>query len=149
MGSDAPTSPRKSLVDYFNPRSPCGERLWKNRSKPGEENFNPRSPCGERLGKPAAEKPDLDFNPRSPCGERPFNAGEVIPIYCISIHAPRVGSDFIRLVIFALTLVFQSTLPVWGATVKIRAGGLNSVISIHAPRVGSDHDHQKHHTNFW
>ena len=145
----------------FNPRSPWGERLLitliifllerisihapRGGSDTGRlskyvraDYFNPRSPWGER---PMPTPPPLDvryFNPRSPCGERPFNAGEVIPIYCISIHAPRVGSDFIRLVIFALTLVFQSTLPVWGAT--FNAGKLIPIycISIHAPRVGSD-----------
>ena len=55
------------------------------------------------------------FNPRSPCGER---------------HPPMP-----RMLRWAL---FQSTLPVWGATgagIRQRAGGR---ISIHAPRVGSD-----------
>ena len=78
----------------------------------------------------------------------------------ISIHAPRVGSDCLRLLLRLLRSVFQSTLPVWGATLI----GLSSVgnflfqstlpvwgatplesvqpagrpISIHAPRVGSD-----------
>ena len=34
----------------------------------------------------------------------------------ISIHAPRVGSDLQTHVRFARSKVFQSTLPVWGAT---------------------------------
>ena len=34
---------------YFNPRSPCGERLHKRRTVHTLCNFNPRSPCGERL----------------------------------------------------------------------------------------------------
>ena len=34
--------------------------------------------------------------------------------------------------------LFQSTLPVWGATLNIRPGGQVQLISIHAPRVGSD-----------
>ena len=33
---------------------------------------------------------------------------------------------------------FQSTLPVWGATAHFYAGVLVRRISIHAPRVGSD-----------
>ena len=32
--------------------------------------FNPRSPCGERLGRCLYIAVIMDFNPRSPCGER-------------------------------------------------------------------------------
>ena len=56
----------------------------------------------------------------------------------ISIHAPRVGSDVVAVPVSVPVLRFQSTLPVWGATDN---GGnilLDSGISIHAPRVGSD-----------
>ena len=36
--------------------------------------------------------------------------------------------------------VFQSTLPVWGATsTKTKASNGMTIMSIHAPRVGSDH----------
>ena len=79
---------------------------------------------------------------------------------CISIHAPRVGSDHNtpfasasytnfnprspcgeRLAsankIVALA-EFQSTLPVWGATSIGMVMDLFLEISIHAPRVGSD-----------
>ena len=34
----------------------------------------------------------------------------------ISIHAPRVGSDLDKSLGGMLTTIFQSTLPVWGAT---------------------------------
>ena len=34
----------------------------------------------------------------------------------ISIHAPRVGSDFQFFEVILWQLLFQSTLPVWGAT---------------------------------
>ena len=56
------------------------------------------------------------FNPRSPCGER---LGQII-------NDHRKGGGF------------QSTLPVWGATVDSLYTGVNYDISIHAPRVGSD-----------
>ena len=57
-----------------------------------------------------------NFNPRSPCGER--QTGKQAP---------------------ALTLRFQSTLPVRGATQPVRlAPGSVRGISIHAPRAGSD-----------
>ena len=81
--------------DYFNPRSPCGERHdsllaeafpefvisihapragsdeFKTYLRGEEVNFNPRSPCGERHGNPLGSGEDAD----------------------ISIHAPRAGSD--------------------------------------------------------
>ena len=59
----------------------------------------------------------INFNPRSPCGERQLGTlnGDL---------------DDTR---------FQSTLPVWGATVLLSpAGSTVCGISIHAPRVGSD-----------
>ena len=63
----------------------------------------------------------------------PFSAG-----FPISIHAPRVGSDGFNLHIPSIVFPFQSTLPVWGATIsEYIARGLKR-ISIQAPRVGSD-----------
>ena len=60
--------------------------------------------------------PPMDFNPRSPCGERPF--------CCPGLHSAH--------------FTFQSTLPVWGATLGPVLRGDCDIISIHAPRVGSD-----------
>ena len=40
-----------------------------------------------------------------------------------------------------VTVVFQSTLPVWGATDVLAQRVEPRVISIHAPRVGSDLRH--------
>ena len=101
-----------------------------------------------------------DFNPRSPCGER----RPLLPVMryadCISIHAPRVGSDsFSDWAVFVTSyfnprspcgerlpcphfllagFLFQSTLPVWGATAYGMDAATAYQISIHAPRVGSD-----------
>ena len=62
-----------------------------------------------------AYKQDNHFNPRSPCGERPRWA-----LLRVSLR------------------IFQSTLPVWGATHTKCLPGFCKAISIHAPRVGSD-----------
>ena len=57
----------------------------------------------------------------------------------ISIHAPRVGSDVAVEAEEIKPVPFQSTLPVWGATLKaIHLRDVGFLISIHAPRVGSD-----------
>ena len=57
----------------------------------------------------------------------------------ISIHAPREGSDHVATNIAFLLEIFQSTLPVRGATAEqfIRQCAKHN-ISIHAPREGSD-----------
>ena len=69
----------------------------------------------------------------------------------ISIHAPRVGSDPKKSTTPWMTPRFQSTLPVWGATVYTNSTQIYMIISIHAPRVGSDgarHPHRAGHHNF-
>ena len=100
------------------------------------------------------------FNPRSPCGERPALCSAAYRVAAISIHAPRVGSDTgigrvaLHLTYFnprspcgerptselfkILLSLFQSTLPVWGATRLRLILACGTWISIHAPRVGSD-----------
>ena len=139
-GSDqtALRCPRANL--YFNPRSPCGERHSKQTIFNIQKNFNPRSPCGERhcgnvihtegswisIHAPRAgsdvirfkrQEAVLYFNPRSPCGERPNS-------FTLSACEP----------------LFQSTLPVRGATGAISTWVSMVWISIHAPRAGSDAD---------
>ena len=79
--------------------------------------FNPRSPHGERPQVARlADEVVRNFNPRSPHGERP--PGDLFQSWtgCISIHAPRTGSDDILL--------------------HVAISDLS--ISIHAPRTGSD-----------
>ena len=139
VGSDKSAAPVGAPATHFNPRSPCGERRnhvcrpWDSR------NFNPRSPCGERQGIPQNFLVDRQ----------------------ISIHAPRVGSDVLIAILMPPRNIFQSTLPVWGATSSsrgqrykgfyfnprspcgerldsARANAEQTKISIHAPRVGSD-----------
>ena len=59
--------------------------------------------------------PILYFNPRPPCGGRPSQPGQ---------NAPQKP--------------FQSTPPVWGATICMSLCYIKVYISIHAPRVGGD-----------
>ena len=82
------------------------------------------------------------FNPRSPCGER--HRGRTVKWHkvVISIHAPRVGSDPERKLDCYAPVLFQSTLPVWGATMRCWSVAVTMPISIHAPRVGSDWAHR-------
>ena len=103
---------------YFNPRSPCGERLVEVPAAEPAEYFNPRSPCGERLRNWTCALWDCDFNPRSPCGERRTRR-----------PPRRIPGDFNprspcgeRPSLFSTagtSILFQSTLPLRGATVMM------------------------------
>ena len=169
---------------YFNPHSPYGERPRRPSRTVRMRYFNPRSPCGERqqhkkaryhrhskfqstlpvwgaTGKTAhptmrglisihAPRVGSDlrsdrksllpryFNPRSPCGERPRPVFDLRAKAGFQSTLPVWGATMKQLRSGTGGL-FQSTLPVWGATfpensTRYRANG----ISIHAPRVGSD-----------
>ena len=100
----------------FNPRSPCGERLNVIEATGSRLDFNPRSPCGERQRRGQKAHKDKDFNPRSPCGERPFS------------RTSATGK----------ITIFQSTLPMRGATISLVCWEDFLSISIHAPHAGSD-----------
>ena len=168
----------------FNPRTPCGVRPHLGvccLNAPGFQSTHPvwgatrRCYCTRRKG---------DFNPRTPCGVRPLPLAGDCSASVISIHAPRVGCDNpdfvepgatghfnprtpcgVRPVGHrcspAVERAFQSTHPVWGATLvslirKTIGRNFNprtpcgvrlypcrflrscTRISIHAPRVGCD-----------
>ncbi len=122
----------------FNPRSPWGERqspryefsdgrpisihaprggsdLSECTSRSVSLHFNPRSPWGERRWTSKSSAEYGHFNPRSPWGERPAQS----------------ASNTSK-------MLFQSTLPVGGATITDSRGRCLFRISIHAPRGGSD-----------
>ncbi len=100
----------------FNPRTPCGVRRPGHMDGLSRERISIHAP---RVGCDLLGSSDLcwwmNFNPRTPCGVRPIPAS-----------ASSAASQF------------QSTHPVWGATVHECALAPGWVISIHAPRVGCD-----------
>ena len=65
----------------------------------------------------------LNFNPRPPCGGRLNIFATFAKNRTISIHAPRVGGDFLIAWIGKRIIKFQSTPPVWGATRGKARGG--------------------------
>ena len=83
---------------------------------PGHSNISIHAPrMGSDIFASATLTCILNFNPRSPHGER---------------RAPPT--------ILPANLLFQSTLPAWGATVICYCVNDRNHISIHAPRMGSD-----------
>ncbi len=101
--------------------------------------FNPRSPCGERLWLLGILVKQFDFNPRSPCGERPLTALAALLWSLISIHAPRAGSD----VEFPDKSDPYQYISIHAPRAGSDEGDPTQMaqkyqISIHAPRAGSD-----------
>ena len=122
----------------FNPRPPCGGRrvLGDVSTIPGDD-FNPRPPCGGRPGLRENPAFPLHFNPRPPCGGRPeVTRAEGEGKYFNP--RPPCGGRLAPPPFPWSLLGFQSTPPVWGATVRRGRGELSGNISIHAPRVGGD-----------
>ena len=101
--------------------------------------FDPRSPRGERRrDRGSTCYAPNNFYPRSPRGERRCSAPCAGQTVQISIHAPREGSDFPEQPVWAVEVIFLSTLPARGATKLSQAHNNQHSISIHAPREGSD-----------
>ena len=117
VGSDEPHALpiRIHVISIHAPR--VGSDDMRRRYSFTGTHFNPRSPCGERLEREERGARAPNFNPRSPCGERQSQWELLVGWY-----------------------IFQSTLPVWGATVSGQCRSFSASISIHAPRVGSDFD---------
>ena len=100
----------------FNPRAPCGARLFAARASVCSLVFQSTRPVRGATG---VSTPiwwcTLDFNPRAPCGARPDRKS--------------IGWEVHE---------FQSTRPVRGATLLMREDKKHEKISIHAPRAGRD-----------
>ena len=69
-GSDLIFLHSRTVNNYFNPRSPHGERQHRQPYAGSCRDFNPRSPHGERQHRQPYAGSCRDFNPRSPHGER-------------------------------------------------------------------------------
>ena len=78
--------------------------------------FNPRSPCGERLAYSRLCSDLQYFNPRSPCGERPLSDEWIREDKTFQSTLPVWGATTLPARGIGYKPSFQSTLPVWGAT---------------------------------
>ena len=141
-GSDVFLPPFFPPFDYFNPRSPYGERPARFSWLTSLLYFNPRSPYGERHGA-ACFLAHVDlFQSTLPLRGATIPDVRRGPGFEISIHAPLTGSDLRRMLVFAPVtnfnprspygerhiahhfclrrIGFQSTLPLRGATRRLR-----------------------------
>ena len=93
-GSDGIVMPQGRTRGGFQSTLPArGATNLPNPAGSLSDNFNPRSPHGERPPRGTNEAAEWHFNPRSPHGERLSVSARCSQVYCISIHAPRTGSD--------------------------------------------------------
>ena len=117
VGSDDAPRALPRPASNFNPRSPRGERRLPCLTMFRVAKFQSTLPAwGATHGRDVVLFSRRDFNPRSPRGERHASLIDVACMHDISIHAPRVGSDRRTSSLSAPVIVFQSTLPAWGAT---------------------------------
>ncbi len=149
------------LSVYFNPRAPCGARhslqelsigpglfqstrpVWGATCKGGSQPkdsvyFNPRAPCGARRPPFCLYPYYKNFNPRAPCGARHLTLWRPSYITLFQSTRPVWGATVTCCANHPIITLFQSTRPVWGATLKRRLLDGRTFISIHAPRVGRD-----------
>ena len=107
-------------MTYFNPRSPCGERRVRMRTAVQKRPISIHAP---RVGSDNISEVTNVSQAISIHAPRVGSDGNgcVDKNKCIriSIHAPRVGSDSLVLNLCMEIFLFQSTLPVWGATAKM------------------------------
>ena len=160
IGSDCPVLVARYQVTDFNPRSPWGGAT--------EPQFiidsyigifqSTLSVGGERPKKIHNRGDDSGFQSTLPTWGATDIGKRADTVRNISIHAPHMGSDIIKLMVFQKP-IFQSTLPAWGATLQWEylrelmdfnprspqgerpcSGNIfeSLWISIHAPRMGSD-----------
>ena len=106
-------------VPYFNPRAPCGARQQSMRPGSQMGDFNPRAPCGARpCTHPARGSCGCYFNPRAPCGARLCRRPRLIQQAPFQSTRPVWGATLQNAVTSPIQ-VFQSTRPVWGATANL------------------------------
>ena len=116
-GCDLPAAVLQPSLFHFNPRTPCGVRLFGAPLRRGSHSFQSTHPLrgATAAGKRAGEL-RRDFNPRTPCGVRQHGAGVARPVCAISIHAPLAGCDMQGAFAMQKYIKFQSPHPLRGAT---------------------------------
>ena len=137
-GSDHAGTARKGWALYFNPHSPCGERLAFCFNRPHSSIFQSTLPlrgATSRLLRPI--RVPKYFNPHSPCGERRHRTRSTTHLL-ISIHTPLAGSDAMPELFVRDRLRISIHTPLAGSD----TGAVESIeiqgISIHTPLAGSD-----------
>ena len=180
----ARTRRHRDILCYFNPHSPCGERLhplthgrfdpefqstlplrgaiglaaenaesavisihtplagsdnWWFRAFRPSRNFNPHSPCGERPGLRNPTKPlSAYFNPHSPCGERRWTVPSSVDSVLFQSTLPLRGATWMSARRTCTGTNFNPHSPCGERRTERPQGIRYGRISIHTPLAGSD-----------
>ena len=95
-GATRSRSPGREFYCCFNSRTPCGVRLGGSRAGIGEPQFQFTHPVWGATPQPRLfTNCWISFNSRTPCGVRPEMQTQSSEKIAVSIHAPRVGCDFV------------------------------------------------------
>ena len=159
-GSDADGTFDLEMAKNFNPRSPYGERLVLHSRPAFSPIFQSTLPLRGATAVRRDQYPQSGFQSTLPLRGATGHTRRARHQGPISIHAPLTGSDLAlgSTVPFSMHFnprspygerppalgsryavsVFQSTLPLRGATIGSPPAGYEFLISIHAPLTGSD-----------
>ncbi len=139
VGNDITTSQSAHNRFYFNPRSPCGERLSADKIKYLNQKISIHVP---RVGNDKPQKPTISltqFQSTFPVwGTTTTSITLVKALNLFQSTFPVWGTTVLLSMMRSLVIRFQSTFPVWGTTRDIKLNGGVRLISIHVPRVGND-----------
>ena len=118
MGRDARTSRAVVMTTRFNPRAPCGARRYVCHVGISFFLFQSTRPVWGATDRHPVRILTIEVSIHAPRVGRDYvftiRGADAI----VSIHAPRVGRDFEDAMIAAGIMEFQSTRPVWGATLR-------------------------------
>ena len=139
MRGATPFEAIEDIIDTISIHAPrAGSDQWVSQLAPRDSYFNPRSPCGERLLTTLVLLNRFSISIHAPRAGSDQTADF---INCIAFGfqstLPVRGATWLIPCSSAYS-AFQSTLPVRGATKKDVIDVYKTQISIHAPRAGSD-----------
>ena len=123
---------------YFNPRSPCGERLRLTTKHFSFFVFQSTLPVWGATAAPFLRHHKPAISIHAPRVGSDCRGSVLAAVFCISIHAPRVGSDQRSPTTRPPTPNFNPRSPCGERRGGGYRRGCGNAISIHAPRVGSD-----------
>ena len=140
-GSDPVRHQRRFAQIDFNPHSPCGERRQDTvkHSRPARISIHTPHAGSDGLVMEAGEPVPISIHTPHAGSDSPsarYTNGREI-----SIHTPHAGSDWQNVTPAPVRRLFQSTLPMRGATDYCNITRYLPLISIHTPHAGSDWIH--------
>ncbi len=138
VGRDAFWKLRPVLPEYFNPRAPCGARLFHNVLLLVSKSFQSTRPVWGATDPHLVSLEIVIFQSTRPVWGATSAGGKLHKDCKISIHAPRVGRDQGLGLLSLLDINFNPRAPCGARQVVDGALQSGFDISIHAPRVGRD-----------